>query len=454
MSWCTLPQLRLGAYVLVALVGGPAAWAGDFERAYIASLSNDAKFQAARAALTSSQQAIPLARSGLLPNITANFTDTAVQGTREIDSPGSGSSSSSLDYRSPSQSINLRTPLLNFEASARLDQATAQVGSAEAGFVSRQAELVDRLALAYLQRMLAEDAFLSIHAQVHAVVGQRNLMRNKFEQGEGTKTEVAEARANLSLVLSQWADARDQMSNTRRALTTITGQTMEFISRLPVGFRPPPMVPSDLPTWLSMALNNNPDLAARRFAVEAAAAGVSRSNAGHLPRLDFVASASNSRNDSVTSLNQSITQGTVGVQLSIPIYSGGGVKAAVTQALAEQSRAESELMAEQRATELEVSRLYQAVTSGGARLQAYEDVLESSQIALEGTRLGQASGLRTNAEVLEAVRRVFQAQRDLAQARYDHIFQRLRLYNKAGLAPDAVVSYIDEMLGSADERQP
>lgn len=444
----------LGVLALAVWCWHGGVWAGDFERAYLAALQNDARYQAAKYALTSAQQASPLALSALLPSVSASLSETAVQGTRNTDVAGGGTVSSNLDYRAPSQSINLRTPLVNLEASARYRQANAQVSSAEAAFVARKAELVDRLALAYLQRMLAEDAFLSIHAQVHAVVEQRNLMRRRFEQGEGTRTEVAEARANLSLVLSQWADSRDQMNNARNALNSLTGQLQEVIARLPNGFAPPPLVPNALQSWLDMAVNNNPDVAARKFAVEAAVAGVSRSNAGHMPRLDLVASASNSRNESVSSLNQSVNQGSIGVQLNIPIYSGGAVKAAVTQAVAEQSRAEAELLAEQRAAELEVGRLFQAVSSGGARLLAYQDVLESSQVALEGTRRGQASGLRTNADVLEAVRKVFQAQRDLAQARYDHIFQRLRLYNKAGIAPEAVVSYIDELLGSAESSPP
>ncbi|NBW50477.1 MAG: channel protein TolC, partial [Betaproteobacteria bacterium] len=89
---------------------------------------------------------------------------------------------------------------------------------------------------------------------------------------------------------------------------------------------------------------------------------------------------------------------------------------------------------------------FQVIQTGKSKLLAYEDVLDASRTALEGTLKGQASGLRTNADVLEAVRKVFQAQRDLAQARYDHIFQRLRLFNKAGVPADSVVSYIDELL--------
>ena len=208
----------------------------------------------------------------------------------------------------------------------------------------------------------------------------------------------------------------------------------------------PPLVPAGLQEWQDKAVSANPDVQAKRYLVEAADALVARSNAGHMPRLDLVASVSNSRNESISSLNQSVNQSAIGLQLNIPIYSGGAVKAAVTQALAEKTKAEAEWLNEKRNLEVEVSRLYQIIQTGSSKLLAYEDVLDASRVALEGTLKGQASGLRTNADVLEAVRKVFQAQRDLAQARYDHIFQRLRLFNKAGVPADSVVSYIDELL--------
>jgi protease secretion system outer membrane protein len=420
--------------------------AGEFEKAYRAALENDARFQSAKATLASGQQALPLARSGVLPTVNASITDTVVQGTQQYDVAGSSAKTNNLDYRAPVQSINLRAPLLNLEGTARVRQANAQVGNAEATFVARKAELVDRLAVAYLQRMLAEDAFLSLHAQVHATVAQRNLMRRRFEQGEGTRTEVAEARANLSLTLVQWADSKNQMMSARDTLEAMTGVPQPLVVRLEDEFSPPPLVPAGLQEWQDKAVSANPDVQAKRYLVETADALVARSNAGHMPRLDLVASVSNSRNESISSLNQSVNQSAIGLQLNIPIYSGGAVKAAVTQALAEKTKAEAEWLNEKRNLEVEVSRLYQIIQTGSSKLLAYEDVLDASRVALEGTLKGQASGLRTNADVLEAVRKVFQAQRDLAQARYDHIFQRLRLFNKAGVPADSVVSYIDELL--------
>jgi protease secretion system outer membrane protein len=271
-------------------------------------------------------------------------------------------------------------------------------------------------------------------------------MRRRFEQGEGTRTEVAEARANLSLTMAQWADSKDQMTNARELLNSLTGLNQPFLVRLGDEFTPPPLVPATLREWQEKAVAANPDVQARRYLVDAADALVARSNAGHMPRLDLVASVSNSRNESVSSLNQTVNQSAIGLQLNIPIYSGGAVKAAVTQAIAEKSKAEAEWLNEKRSLEVEVSRLFQVIQTGKSKLLAYEDVLDASRTALEGTLKGQASGLRTNADVLEAVRKVFQAQRDLAQARYDHIFQRLRLFNKAGVPADSVVSYIDELL--------
>lgn len=449
-----MTRSRLTPHTLrrVALIGlalcavWPAVHAGEFEKAYRAALENDARFQSAKATLASGQQALPLARSGVLPTVNASITDTVVQGTQQYDVAGSSAKTNNLDYRAPVQSINLRAPLLNLEGTARVRQANAQVGNAEATFVARKAELVDRLAVAYLQRMLAEDAFLSLHAQVHATVAQRNLMRRRFEQGEGTRTEVAEARANLSLTLVQWADSKNQMMSARDTLEAMTGVPQPLVVRLEDEFSPPPLVPAGLQEWQDKAVSANPDVQAKRYLVEAADALVARSNAGHMPRLDLVASVSNSRNESISSLNQSVNQSAIGLQLNIPIYSGGAVKAAVTQALAEKTKAEAEWLNEKRNLEVEVSRLYQIIQTGSSKLLAYEDVLDASRVALEGTLKGQASGLRTNADVLEAVRKVFQAQRDLAQARYDHIFQRLRLFNKAGVPADSVVSYIDELL--------
>lgn len=417
------------------------AFAGEFEKAYRAALENDASYQAAKYGLAVVQEAVPQARSTLLPTVAASISTTAVQGTLE-----SAGTSTSLNYNAPTQSLTVRAPLLNMEALGRLRQAQAQVDAAQAQFASRQADLLDRLTIAYLQRLLAQDQFDTLHLQVKAVVEQRDLMRKRLERGEGTRTELAEARANLGLVTAQWADARDQITNTQTALETMVGGKPLELPRLGDSFVPLPLEPAALEAWQQQAASSNPEILAKRRVAAVAEAGVARSQAGHLPRLDLVASTSSSRNETASTLNQSLNQTTVGIQLNIPLYSGGAVDSAVRQALAEQARADKDLLAEQRQVALEVSRLYKLIQNGQAKLDAYQETLESSRIALDGTLKGQATGLRTNADVLEAVRKVSQAQRDLAQARYDHILQRLRLFNKAGMPQEAAALEVDALL--------
>lgn len=447
MKTTTLRPLVTNMLWICLSVVGPMqfAMAGDFEQAYRAALEYDARFQGAKYALTFAEEGVPIARSSLLPSVSLSVSDTAVRGSREI----SGVGSTDLDYRAPSQSINVRAPLFNPEGAPRVNQAQAQADAAKAQFVSRKADLLDRLTVAYLQRMLAEDNFQVIHSQIQAVVDQRNLMRKRLERGEGTKTELAEARANLGLVQAQWADARDQVTNTQVALEIISGQKRDMTARLGQTFAPAALTPGTLEAWQQLAINANPDVETKRRVVDAAKAGVERNTAGHLPRLDLVASASSSRNDSVNALNQSVNQSAVGFQLNIPLYSGGAVTASVRQALAEQSRAEADYLAEQRQLEQDVKRLFLIVQNGKSKLDAYQEALEASRVALDGTQKGHTSGLRTNTDVLEALRKVSQAERDLAQARYDHILQRLRLFNKAGLVPDVAVAHVDAMLSPA-----
>ncbi|MDT7518413.1 hypothetical protein RAE19_06780 [Rhodoferax sp. TBRC 17660] len=79
----TLRRVALIGLALCAV--WPAVHAGEFEKAYRAALENDARFQSAKATLASGQQALPLARSGVLPTVNASITDTVVQGTQQYD---------------------------------------------------------------------------------------------------------------------------------------------------------------------------------------------------------------------------------------------------------------------------------------------------------------------------------------------------------------------------------
>jgi outer membrane protein TolC len=112
-------------------------------------------------------------------------------------------------------------------------------------------------------------------------------------------------------------------------------------------------------------------------------------------------------------------------------------------------KAEEELDAELNAQRIELRRQYLAAGSALARVDALAKAVRSSEIALEGTRFGLRAGLRTNLDVLDATRQLFQARRDLQQARYGWLLALLQLRAVAGEPLDDIVADLDRMLQAA-----
>jgi protease secretion system outer membrane protein len=165
-----------------------------------------------------------------------------------------------------------------------------------------------------------------------------------------------------------------------------------------------------------------------------------------MPRLDLVASLSQSRNESPTNVNQTSTLRSLGLQLNVPLFNGGGVDAGVRQSLAERDKAEENARADREAVLLDVERFYRAVTSAPDKIQAYERAVQSSQTELRGATRSQELGLGTVGDVLEARTRYNTALRDLSQARLTYLDSRLRLLSAAGVAPELALEDIAQVL--------
>lgn len=423
-----------------------AAQSTTLAQAYEAARSADAKFQSARHERDAGLQVVPVARAQLLPAVSVSASYFKNKGYRDIPRTATTTSREILDYDSPQRSLNMRLGLYNAENLRRYEQAKKQAAYSEVIFVTRDLDLVDRLGTAYFQVLLAKEELDLIDAQVTALSAQSQSAERRFQGGEGTRTEIAESQARLDSARAQRIDTEAGLKVAIFTLESMTGQKIDTLFRVPADFVPPALAPVNLEDWLNLAKANSPLLAARRLAVEVAEAEVSKSRAGHLPRLDLIASVSRSRSDSVNTLDQDLYQKSLGLQLNIPIYSGGYVNAVTEQALANLRRAQSDLDAEIESAETNVRRTFLASDNGMARVTAYQKALSASQTALEGARRGLTAGVRTNVEVLDAQRQVFVTQRDLAQARYEYLLARLRLLSASGSQPQQIIDDVSAFL--------
>ena len=438
-----LVQVALAALILSVSVRSHAM---SFAQAWEAARAHDAQYQAAGHELASSQFAVPIARSALLPQVSLSAATSESTGTRDFPNSLNQQVRTRLDYSAPQSSLTMRLPIFNREAQSRLSQAQAQAELAQSVYRSKGLDLVDRLAVAYVQVLLAQEGKLLVDAQWQAQSVQLGQFQQRLARGEGTRVETAQAQATLEVIRVRQTDADDQLELARRQLRRLTGLPTPALNTLAADYQPAPLAVESLTEWLELAIRQSPALQAREQALVAARIGVQRNFAAHFPRLDLVASAAKSQNESTSNLNQTTSLRSLALQLNVPIFSGGGIDASVKQAVADQSRVEQEIRIERENIEIEVQRFYQSTMTGRSRWEALRGAVEAAELAQLGMTRALQAGLATGSDVSETQSRVFAARRELAQARIEYLVARLRLMIQAGMPAADVVADLDRAL--------
>ena len=415
----------------------------SFEQAFEAALAHDPSHRAAAFALEASRQGEPIARAALLPSISLTAAQAAVRGTRSFPNAVNQDVRVRLDYEAPQASLSARVPIINFEGRAVLRQAQAETRVAEEQFRAEGMNLVDRLSAAYIQLLAAQESRRLLAGQADSFETQLTQVERRQAQGEETRVRVAQAQAELALGRSRLVDADSQLAVAKQAVARIVGVENASAPKLQGASAPMVLSPVTLAAWIDLATQNSPLLKQREQVVEVAKAGVQRQKAGHLPRLDAVGSMSQQESDSTSNIGQTTRLRSIGLQLTMPIFSGGGVAASVKQALARQRLAEENLRFEREALLYDVQRLWQGAVSGETRVRALDEALRSSALALRGAERSQEEGQGTAGQVAEIRSLFLRAERELLQARLDTLQASVQLQLRSGVSMSKVVAEFD-----------
>ncbi|WP_454722477.1 MULTISPECIES: TolC family outer membrane protein [Cupriavidus] len=440
-------------------LAAPGAAALGLMQAYALALENDPVYLAARSDREAGEENREIARAALLPRASwsynnaprnwqnARYPATDLFGrTREVDTDRT--------YRSYGSVVTVRQPLFDLEAWHGYRQGDAQAEAAERLFASRAQELAVRLLEAYSQALYAQDQLALAGAQRAAYEAQLRTNLRLFERGEGTRTDIAETRSRASLAQAQELAARDALAAALHTLAAMLGEPqgadgaeLEALRAGAAETPLAPLAPPDFEAWRRLALDNNPALQAQRHAVEAAAREVQRDRAGHLPRVELYASWSQNRSDTANTYNQAYRTGSVGMQLTVPLYAGGGIAATTRQAAARLQSAQHNLDAQTRATVNSLREQFDLCQSSAARIAAYEDAVAAAETQIAATRKSIAGGERVNLDLLNAEQQRFVARRDLANARYGYLQAWLRLRWYAGTLGEAELRHVAGQFG-------
>ena len=441
--------MKRHAIFLAILAFSQPLLAADLVQTYREARANDPVYASARAARDAGLEFLPLGLAPLLPTINASgFTQ---MNNIDIDFRGVVPPSK-REGNTNGYSVSLTQPLFNWQNIMVYREAGFKVAQAEAVFAQVAQDLIVRVAQAYFDVLSSQDSLAFIQAQKTAISEQLAQAKRNFEVGTATITDTHEAQARFDLSASQEIAAQSDLEIKKSALQQIIGKFPERLTPLKPSIELSAPKPSAMEQWVAGAEDQNFAVRIQQAGLEIATREIERSRAGHYPSLNMVGSyGSNSASISTVgtvSLGTDSTSRTLGLQLAIPLYAGGGVNALVRQAIANQDKARQDLETARRSAAQAVRQAYLGVTNGMAQVGALEQALISSQSALDSNKLGYEVGVRINIDVLNAQQQLFSTKRDLSKARYDTLVNGLRLKAAAGTLTEEDLEPVNRLLGT------
>jgi outer membrane protein, protease secretion system len=421
---------------------GPQGTAWTLSQAYRAALEQDATIRAVRATTDAKRERLPQARSQLLPNVSAS---AGVNSNHLFALSPNGAGD--LSYSSSNRVLSIRQPIFRPYQFADYRQAEAQVADANASLDKETQNVAVRVATAYLDALLGEDQLALVAAQKATFTTQLDAARKRFKAGVGVRTDIDDAQAKLDQAVAQELQARQNVSYTRRALQVLVNAPVEKLAPLDAArLKLVDPNPNRLEDWVERAELSSPEIRSLQAQREASRADIDKAKAGHLPTLDAVAQWSVARSDTVTSINSRYDTRSIGLQLNVPIFSGGYTSSQVRQSVSNLESTEQQLEALRRDLALRVEKQFRGVTEGVAQIRALEQAVRSAETTLESNRKSYEGGVRTLVDVLNAEQQRVSALRDLAQARYVYVLSRIQLQALTGEANEPVIEEANSWL--------
>ncbi|WP_350940059.1 outer membrane channel protein TolC [Vibrio metschnikovii] len=396
------------------------AWADDLAQIYDQAKQNDPQLLSAAARREAAFEAINSSRSSLLPqiNLTAGYNLTR----SDVDA---------RDSDRLSTGVSFTQELYNRSSWVSLDTAEKQARQADAQYAAVQQGLMLRVAQAYFEVLSAQDNLEFVRAEKAAVARQLEQTKQRFDVGLSAITDVHDAQAQYDSVLAQEVLADNTLINSYESLREITGQGYSQLSILDTQRFSASRNTESMQALIERAQQQNLALLSSRIAQDVAKDNIALASSGHLPSLKLNGGYNYAR-ESNSNNSANNTDFTIGLNLNVPLYTGGNVTSLTKQAEHAFVAASQDLEATFRSVVKDVRAYNNNINASIGALRAYEQSVISARSALEATEAGFEVGTRTIVDVLDATRRLYDANRNLSSARYDYILNRLQLSQAIG----------------------
>ncbi|GEA61069.1 outer membrane channel protein TolC [Vibrio comitans] len=429
--------LTMAPLLLLSISG--TALADSLSEVYGLAKKNDPQLLEAAAQRDSAFEAINSTRSSLLPIIDL----TAGYAYEDSDRHTTDGSTTNVTL-GLSQSIYDRSSWIS------LSIAEKNARQVDANFAVTQQSVIYSVTEAYFNVLRAEDDLRFIQAEKEAVEKQLNQTEQRFEVGSAPITDVQDARAQYDTVVAQEIQAKNSVENEYEELRAITGRQVANLARLDTERFSTSIPAMSANQLVEKATNENLQLLAGRIQKDIAKEQISLANSGHLPTISLTSGYSylknyDEPNDPATGKQMDDDENifNLGLTIALPVYSGGRVTSEGKQAEYQYIVAGQQLEETFRDVQKNVRAYNNNIRSSIGSIKAYKQSLVSAKLALEATEQGFSVGTRTMVDVLESTQNVYQAKKNLSDARYQYILSQIQLKQALGTLSEQDIFDVD-----------
>ncbi len=433
---------RAAAALLILCTPWAPAFGQDLLHIWNAAVQRDPVYAAAQASRNADQERVPQARAQLMPWITA---DTAA----EIEDVRRTSNLSHAQTRRTGLwALTLTQPVIDIGRWGQLEQSQFIARTGDVSLAQARQDLILRVAQSYFDVLAAQDTLDTILAQKEAVSVQLQAAQQGFDLGATTITDTYEAQSRLDLLNANELQARNALQVARDQLAKIIDEHPRQLAGLARSTALPAPEPNRIDDWADQASRANLEVARAQLTAQIVEKQIDIARSGHYPTLNLYAQTGTASDRGIHGQRNGprSLDTAVGLQLSIPLYSGGGISSQVREQTSRLQQARYEFEAAKRQAVQSTREHFSGVTSGLAQIQALRAAEQSSLAALEANRTGYEIGVRVNIDVLNAQQQLYETRRALARARYDTLLHSLRLKAASGMLSEADVVAVNELL--------
>ena len=412
------------------------ASAQSLQSALVEAYQNNPQLNAQRASVRSTDEAVPQALSGYRPklSVTASGGDQYTD-TKSLSSNGRTVSTTFGQFTPYTASATASQTLFNgFQTGNKTRLAEGQVSAAREALRVLEQTVLLNAATVYMD-LLRDSAITEVQRSNVRVLGETlKQVRDRFNVGEVTRTDVAQSEAQLAAGQFQLLTAESNLTTTQSNFRRIIGMDPKNITPgAPVDrFAPPTLAAA-----IELGLQQNPNVTAAMYGIDVANIQIKINEGALYPTVTLNGTVQRTWNSSLTNLEQSTASAIASV--TVPIYQGGSEYSLIRQS--KESLTQQRLNLEQVRSQARQSvvQAWGQVKATKAQIESAEAQVRSSETALNGVREEARVGQRTTLDVLNAQQALVNARVTLVTAQHDRVIASYNLLNAVGiLAPETL----------------